>query len=131
MHGDLLLHRREVAINGIGGVGDTKLGVPLIGKQIGNIALEGQVRTAHILVRVVPVFGTKDAGLLCIEVMPLLLPHFELLSELLFIRFGERECERTQLSTCVSFGPSREVLRHDLQLVEVTHLYGDVFKNGG
>jgi len=57
------------------------------------------------------------------------MPVGECGSERRFVRFCEREDELPQGSTRLSLRPLGEILRHDLDLMELTHLYRNIVEN--
>lgn len=83
----------------------------------------------HTLVRIVPMLGTGDIGLLSIKAMILFLPSKEFLGEGFFICSGQCECKRTKFFPSFALRSSGEILGHYLQLMKVTHLYRYILKH--
>lgn len=82
--------------------------------------------------RVVPFLLAGNEGLsrlLFDEAAPRLVPDCKCGSKRSFVCLGECEHECAQLSTRISFGTAGEILRHLFDLVELTHLYGNILED--
>ena len=55
MHSEFLLERREGAVERVGGVGDIEFRIFLIREEMWEVCGKRSVRTAYVLVSVVPV----------------------------------------------------------------------------
>lgn len=132
MDGELLLERRERAVEIVGGVGYVKLGIFQVREQIREICFQRTIRGAHLLVRVVPFCFSRDERVLCFlldEAAPRRMPCVECLRERRFVGFGERQSQCPELLGGLGLWSAREVLCYLLDLMELAHLHWNIAEN--
>ena len=126
VNGDRNLPLLETAVKGVGGVGNTELGILLIREENWEMASHAVLGLAQTFVRPLGVSGLQIDSLLFEEDIPRAAPVIERIGErrLVRAREGAHECE--QFDARLKFGI--EIPDDNLLLVEVTHLKRDTGK---
>lgn len=117
---------RKASIKGVGSVGDVKLGMLLIGEQVGKIQSQTSVGRTKPFMGIVPSSCCRIGRFFPDEGGPCVMPSIEGGGKIALIRFAESCGELFQFNTCFQLGVVRQVPGNDLFLVEVTHLDGDI-----
>lgn len=131
MNGELGFELGKHPVKGVSGVGNVKLGIFLIRKQVGQVVFQTQVGAPNVFVGIRRPVAASNYGLLIDESFVFCVPIFQQFAELFFVAVCQLKDDHSQVYSGQSFRSSGQILGDRLHLMELANLHRFVFKHVG